>query len=285
MSDYKVKFEVFEGPLDLLLYLIKKEEVDIYEVNLTKLATQFIEHIETMRLLDLEIAGEFLVMAATLMYIKSRELLPVDQQAQVEGEEEGEDPRWELIRQLVEYKKFKDAAAQLQALELRQENIFPRTPPKPEFEAEPVHGAEASIFDLVNAVSAILQRITKSGDQRDIFEDKFSVSQKIEHLMQTISQRPRLRFSELFEGVTSRSEVVCTFLALLELIRLKQVVATQPEVFGEIEIARSEPAAAPAPDAPVPTVTNTTAAEAAAEPAAGVANPGSGGSAPEAFAT
>ena len=123
--DYKVKFEVFEGPLDLLLYLIKKEEVDIYEVNLTKLATQFIEYIETMRLLDLDIAGEFLVMAATLMYIKSRELLPVDQQVQAEGEEEEEDPRWELIRQLVEYKKFKDAAAQLQALEIASGKHLP----------------------------------------------------------------------------------------------------------------------------------------------------------------
>src|SRR5947199_6071804 len=125
MAEYKVKFQVFEGPLDLLLYLIKKDEVDIYEVNLTRLATQFIEYIETMRLLDLEIAGEFLVMAATLMYIKSRELLPVDQRAEVEGDEEGEDPRWELIRQLVEYKKFKDAAAQLAVLEARQEAIFP----------------------------------------------------------------------------------------------------------------------------------------------------------------
>src|SRR5512134_1321606 len=123
MADYKVKFEVFEGPLDLLLYLIKKEEVDIYEVNLTRLATQFIDYIETMRLLDLEIAGEFLVMAATLMYIKSRELLPVDQQVQTEGEDE-EDPRWELIRQLVEYRKFKDAAAQLQSFELEQERIY-----------------------------------------------------------------------------------------------------------------------------------------------------------------
>src|SRR3974390_130054 len=128
MAEYNVKFEVFEGPLDLLLYLIKKEEVDIYEVNLTRLATQFIEYIETMRLLDLEIAGEFLVMAATLMYIKSRELLPVEQRTEVEGEEEGEDPRWELIRQLVEYKKFKDAATQLQVLEERQEEIFPPAP-------------------------------------------------------------------------------------------------------------------------------------------------------------
>src|SRR3974390_3111358 len=136
MPEYKVKFEVFEGPLDLLLYLIKKEEVDIYEVNLTRLATQFIEYIETLRLLDLEIAGEFLVMAATLMYIKSRELLPVEQRPEVEGEDEGEDPRWELIRQLVEYKKFKDAAAQLQALEARQEAVFPRVPVKLEFESE-----------------------------------------------------------------------------------------------------------------------------------------------------
>src|SRR5207344_2161758 len=121
MSEYKVKFDVFEGPLDLLLYLIKKQEVDIYEVNLTRLAAQFIEYVEVMRMLDLDIAGEFLVMASTLMYIKSRELLPVEQQVVVEGEEEGEDPRWELIRQLVEYKKFKDAAAKLSVLEERQE--------------------------------------------------------------------------------------------------------------------------------------------------------------------
>src|ERR1700739_4144299 len=174
MADYKVKFEVFEGPLDLLLYLIKKEEVDIYEVNLTKLATQFIEYIDTMRLLDLEIAGEFLVMASTLMYIKSRELLPVEQQAQVEGEEEGEDPRWELIRQLVEYKKFKDAAAQLQTLEPRQENIFPRVPGKLEYESERAPRNEASLFDLINAVSAVLQRFSQRPEQRDIFEDKWS---------------------------------------------------------------------------------------------------------------
>jgi len=106
MAEYKVQFEVFEGPLDLLLYLIKKEEVDIYEVNLTNLATQFIAYIDMMREFDLEIAGEFLVMASTLMYIKSRELLPVDQQVVVEGEDEGEDPRWELIEK-VEKKKEK----------------------------------------------------------------------------------------------------------------------------------------------------------------------------------
>lgn len=242
MAEYKVKFEVFEGPLDLLLYLIKKEEVDIYEVNLTSLATQFIQYIETMRLLDLEVAGEFLVMAATLMYIKSRELLPVDQQVQVEGEEEGEDPRWELIRQLVEYKKFKDAAAQLAVLESRQEDVFPRLPVKLEFESEPTPRNEASLFDLLNAVNSVLQRFNQRPDQRDIFEDKWSVSEKIEFLMRMISERSPLRFSQLFENVTSRSEVVVTFLALLELIRLKQLLAEQVEAFGEIEIRRAMPA-------------------------------------------
>lgn len=245
MAEYKVQFEVFEGPLDLLLYLIKKEEVDIYEVNLTKLATQFIEYIETMRLLDLEIAGEFLVMASTLMYIKSRELLPVDQQVLVEGEEEGEDPRWELIRQLVEYKKFKDAAAQLQVLEVARENTFPRQPGKVEFEADRAQPKpEVSIFDLLNAVNVVLQRFTKRDDLRDIYDDKWTVSEKIEHLMKTLSERPRVTFSELFAQAASRSEVVCSFLALLELIRLRQLVCVQPEPFAEIEIARVQNAAA-----------------------------------------
>lgn len=253
MSEYKVKFEVFEGPLDLLLYLIKKEEVDIYEVNLTKLATQFIEYIEMMREFDLEIAGEFLVMASTLMYIKSRELLPVDQRAETEEEEEGEDPRWELIRQLVEYKKFKDAAAQLQTLEARQENVFPRVPGKVQFENEkPAPKPDVSIFDLLNAVNSVLKRFEKRDPTRDIFEDKWTVSEKIEYIVRAITTRGAMRFSELFEDATSRSEVVCTFLALLELIRLKQLVCAQSEDFGEIEIKQRPAAVATAasPDTP-----------------------------------
>jgi segregation and condensation protein A len=252
MADYNVKFEVFEGPLDLLLYLIKKEEVDIYQVNLTRLATQFIEYIDTMRLLDLEIAGEFLVMAATLMFIKSRELLPVEQRVEVEGEEEGEDPRWELIRQLVEYKKFKDAAVQLQTLEARQENIFPRAPGRMEFAPEDTSRVEVSIFDLVNAVNVVLKRFNQRDDPRDIFEDKWTVSEKIQHLLQTLSERAGLKFSELFADATSRSEIVVTFLALLELIRLKQLLALQREPFGEIEICRAAPGAAAAGPAPMP---------------------------------
>jgi len=242
--DYKVKFEVFEGPLDLLLYLIKKEEVDIYEVNLTHLATEFIGYIEMMRMLDLEIAGEFLVMAATLMYIKSRELLPVDQQVTPEGEEEeAEDPRWELIRQLVEYKKFKDAAAQLQSLETRQDQIYPRTPSKPEFEEAPLEGrGDVSIFDLLQALNKVLKRLAEAPQQRDIFEDKWTVSEKIEEVLQRLTRHPRFRFSDLFAHATSRTEVVVTFLALLELIRLRQLTVSQAESFGEIEINKAEEA-------------------------------------------
>jgi segregation and condensation protein A len=247
MSDYKVKFEVFEGPLDLLLYLIKKEEVDIYQVNLTRLATQFIEYIDVMRMLDLEIAGEFLVMASTLMYIKSRELLPVDQQVAGDEDEDLDDPRWELIRQLVEYKKFKDAAARLQVREAMQDNIFARLPAKPEFNIDtPAPRPEVSIFDLINAVNSILKRMTNREELRDIFEDKWTVSEKIEQLVALTNSEPVVSFSRLFAVATSRSEVVVTFLALLELIRMKHIVITQPEAFGEIEIRQAPSPAAPA---------------------------------------
>ncbi|HAL91623.1 MAG TPA: chromosome segregation protein ScpA, partial [Verrucomicrobia bacterium] len=123
-EEYKVKLEVFEGPLDLLLYLIKKEELEIHNIPMEKITSQYIQYIELMKMLDLNIAGEFLVMAATLMMIKSRMLLPVEDRPEMEEEEE--DPRWDLVRQLVEYKKFKDAALHLESLELRREDIFGR---------------------------------------------------------------------------------------------------------------------------------------------------------------
>jgi len=177
---------------------------------------------------------------------------------QPEGDDDEEDPRWELIRQLVEYKKFKDAAAQLAVLELRQDDVFPRRPGKIEFGPEGPARSEASVFDLVNAVNNVLKRFTKRDDPREIFEDKWSVSEKIEILLKEISERTRMKFSDLFVAVTTRSEVVVTFLALLELIRLKQLAAVQPEPFGEIEICRAVPPLVaiepmePAPAAPSP---------------------------------
>lgn len=249
MLENKVQLDVFEGPLDLLLYLVKKEEVNIYEVNLTKIASQFIQYIDLMRQLDLEVAGEFLVMAATLMYIKSRELLPVEQQAQVaEDDQDEEDPRWELIRRLVEYKKFKDAAAALQDKETLQENTFARLPGKLEFATEgPAPKPDVSLFDLVNAVSNILKRFNERDETRDVFEDKWTVSEKIDYVLKLTKDRGRLQFSELFASSTTRIEVIVTFLAVLELIRLKVLTALQPEAFSEIEIVAVTPAvAAPA---------------------------------------
>ncbi|HEX7570039.1 MAG TPA: segregation/condensation protein A, partial [Verrucomicrobiae bacterium] len=206
------------------------------------------EYIDLMRAFDLEVAGEFVVMASTLMYIKSRELLPVDQQVVVEAEEEGEDPRWELIRQLVEYKKFKDAAAQLQTLEERQGNVFPRVPGKIEFHAEAAPAKpEVGIFDLLNAVNSVLKRFQeKTAGTREIYEDKWTVSEKIEFILKLIAERGSVKFSELFESAANRAEVVCTFLALLELIRLKQLACVQPEPFAEIEISQAVVSAVPA---------------------------------------
>jgi segregation and condensation protein A len=251
MSDTKVQLEIFEGPLDLLLYLVKKEEVDIHEVNLTKIATQFIEYVQLMKELDLDIAGEFLVMAATLMYIKSRELLPKNQQMEAPEDEDEEDPRWELIRQLVEYRKFKDAAAKLQERELLQEQVYARVPGRPEFTAEPAapQKPEVSIFDLVNAVSSILKRFGQRTQTRDVFEEKWTVSEKIEMIGSLLRQKSRMRFSELFEEAMHRSEIVVTFLALLELIRMKHLRVTQEEAFAEIEISAAAPPPPPLPHA------------------------------------
>jgi segregation and condensation protein A len=235
--DYKVRLEVFEGPLDLLLYLIKREEVDVYDISIERITKQYLEYLDTFRMLDLELAGEFVVMAATLIYIKSRSLLPVHQQPPEEEADE-EDPRWDLIRQLVEYKKFKDAATYLHQRELLQEGIISRIPDKPDFgDLAALLKTEVSIFDLINAFQKVLRRIASQRENlREIFEENFTVSEKIEHILIVLRHISRVAFSELFAQAASRTEVVVTFLALLELIRLKQLRVTQENLFGEIQI-------------------------------------------------
>jgi segregation and condensation protein A len=239
--DYKVKLEVFEGPLDLLLYLIKNDEVDIYDISIERITSQYLEYLETFRMLDLELAGEFVVMAANLIYIKSRSLLPVHQQPPDEEAEE-EDPRWDLIRQLIEYKKFKDAAFQLHQRELHQETLIARIPEKPDFkETDALLKSEVGIFDLISAFQKVLKKLdNKREDLREIFEENYTVSDKIDHIMQTIETRQSIAFSTLFADAASRTEIVVTFLALLELIRLKQLRITQESSFAEIEIRRVE---------------------------------------------
>ena len=238
MPDFKIQFKVFEGPMDLLLFLVKKQEVDIYEVNITRLAAQFIEYVELMKQLDLEQAGEFIVMASTLMYIKSRELLPVDEQVEDTEDDDAADPRWDLIRSLVEFKRFKDASDDLQRLEIEREKVYTRRPGSIPIDPLPMgNRLEASIFDLVGAVNELLRRVAeREAAQGEIVEDRWSISGKIVAIRQQLGQAGRLKFSELFDGACSRGEVVATFLALLELVRLRQLMATQDDSFGEIEI-------------------------------------------------
>lgn len=239
MEDYKVKLDVFEGPLDLLLYLIKRDEVDIYDISIERITKQYLAYLEAFQVLNIELAGEFIVMAANLLYIKSRTLLPVDlQMADEEADEE--DPRFELIRQLIEYKKFKEAAASLRDQEALRENLFPRSPVTPELTPqETLLVEEVGIFDLINAFQKVLKRLEKKPENlREIFAENFTVSDKIDHVLRVLRVGVSLRFEELFADAASRTEIVVTFLAMLELIRLKQLRVRQEAHFGEIWIDR-----------------------------------------------
>ncbi|PYL09768.1 MAG: chromosome segregation protein ScpA [Verrucomicrobia bacterium] len=234
-TDYKVRLEIFEGPLDLLLYLIKRDEIDIYDISLERITHQYLEYLQAFTELNIDLAGEFLVMAANLIYWKSRSLLPADQQPPEEDADE-HDPRWELIRQLIEYKKFKDAAAELHRRELEQERTFPREGAAPPPDG-PLRLDEVGIFQLINAFQAVIKRVEARQDVQEIFGERFSVSEKIDLILQRVGGGASLRFSDLFGAMASRVEVVVTFLALLELIRLRQVHALQRSLFEEIEIA------------------------------------------------
>ncbi len=236
-SDYKVKLEIFEGPLDLLLYLIKRDELDIYEISLERITRQYLEYLQAFKELNIDVAGEFVVMAANLIYHKSRSLLPVDQQPPEEDAEE-DDPRWDLIRQLIEYKKFKEAAAQLQVRQLEQEGVFVRQSDGSDFAVTaPLRLGEVGIFQLINAFQNVIKRVEARENLREIFGEHFTVSDKIDWILQRMADGVALRFSELFASMASRVEIVVTFLALLELIRLHQVRVTQSDPFEEIEIA------------------------------------------------
>lgn len=237
-NDYKVRLEIFEGPLDLLLYLIKKDEVDIHAISIERITRQYLDYINTFKLLNIDLAAEFIVMAANLMYLKSRTLLPKVEQPPEEDAED-DDPRWELIRQLIEYKKFKDAAGFLSFKEIEQEGRFAHQPDAVEAPAETSPTlAEVSIFDLIRAFQNVLKRFEASHDFGDIIDDRYTVADKIEMLMGRFLPGDFRRFDELFESATTKAEVIVTFLALLELMKLNQFVVRQNELLGEIVIER-----------------------------------------------
>ena len=235
---YKVKLEIFEGPLDLLLYLIKKEELGIQDISISAVTDQYLQYLELMRMLDLDIAGEFLVMAATLMHIKSKMLLPPEE---TEAEVEEEDPRDELIRKLLEYKKFKEAADKLKGKELEQKEVFSRPNVKQHIEDDPNDDQlyfEASIFDLLSAFSKVLKEVPKNR-LYEVVKDEVTVSEKIHEIFHLLVKRPVIYFLELFNKARNKIEIIATFLALLELIRMKEVVIRQDKVFGDIKIIRN----------------------------------------------
>lgn len=237
-AEYKVRLEIFEGPLDLLLYLISKDEIDIYDISIERITKQYLDYIESFKLLNIDLASEFIVMAAKLMYIKSRTLLPRSEQPPEEDAEE-DDPRWELIRQLIEYKKFKDAAGALAQKAREQEDFFAHSPEKTEpVDPENAPLAEISIFDLIRAFQGVLKRFEEAHDLGDIIDDRFTVSDKIEFLLGHLQPGQSQSFQSLFASASTKSEVIVTFLALLELMKLNQFVVWQDQVLGDIEIER-----------------------------------------------
>ncbi len=250
-EDYLVRLDIFEGPLDLLLYLVRKEEVELYDLSLERLIQQYLDYLAAVPQPDLDRAGDFIAMAAHLIYLKSRRLLPPDQLPSGTEYAEEIDPRWELIRQLVEYKKFKDVAGHLQSVETSRLDRFtrpPGMPPEIDRDEEMLSGALAlgdiGVFDLLKAFQKTLRRFeAKTADTRTvIFEENFTVADKIETLRGLMAQScgQGLTFTELFARTSSRVEMVVTFLALLELVRLKQLRVVQPAAFEEVTIFQQE---------------------------------------------
>ncbi len=227
---YKVQLEVFEGPLDLLLHLIKMDEIDIYDIPIDRITKQYLDYLEVLRMLDLAVAGEFVLMAATLMYIKSRLLLPPEEQPPLEEEEE--DPRLDLVRQLVEYKKFKEIAEDLAQKEAHQSRLFSRVTTADGLGLGPKE-LDVSIFDLIGAFSTVLKKLQGEG-LREIYEETFTVADKILAIRERLQQQGKIEFQELFAGATSKAEVIAMFLAILELMRLKEIRGAQEQPFGPI---------------------------------------------------
>ncbi len=230
-SGFDIHLRNFEGPLDLLMHLIQKNEMDIYDIPIAEITSQYLAILDTMRNLNLDVAGEFLLMAATLLHIKSRMLLPVHQDDEIAEEEE--DPRAELVRRLLEYQKYKAAASTLENRDLLDRNVFVRNFPAPELAEPEVELESVSLFDLVEAFRALFQRLPES-KVHEVEAERLSVADRINAVLAILSQRESLEFLELFSARADRHEVVVTFLALLELVRLRTVRLMQNSRFGSI---------------------------------------------------
>ena len=241
-----VKLARFEGPLDLLLHLIKRDEIDIYDIPIAHITQQYLAYLELMRQLDLDVAGEFLVMAATLMRIKAKMLLPLPGP----GEEEDEgDPREELVQRLVEYRQFKEAAGTLKDREAERRMLFERGMVPGENEAGPLPLASVTLFDLLDALNRMMSRLPEPAVY-DVRAEAYDVEDKMSLIARTVAEQGSVSFTALMMACRARAEVIVTFIALLELVKLGQVGVTQAEAFGDILIVARNPEGSVA-DAPV----------------------------------
>jgi len=232
---YQVRLDIFEGPLELLLYLVRKNEIEISEIPIATVCHQYLEYLDLMNALNLDFAGEFLVLAATLAYIKSRTLLPATEEEEME-----EELHFDLAQHLLEYKRYKEAANTLTRQTILEKDEFIRsyvtedfTPPETD-ESD----IEVNLFELLDALKGVLKRVE---DKKGIFEvtkEKITVTEKVVEILGKLKQQKSISFASLFDELTTREEVIATFLALLELLRQRMVRALQSTPFGPIRIVR-----------------------------------------------
>jgi segregation and condensation protein A len=235
---YEVKLDIFEGPLDLLLYLIKKNEIDIYDIPIALITEHYLEHIEMMRYLNLDVAGEYLVLASTLIHIKSKMLLPAQEEGNEDNEEET-DPRSELVKQLLDYQVFKEAATQLEQRPLLERDIFIRGH-SVEYQGaemgEDETDMELSVFELVEA----FYRIFSAAGEKEFMEidvEKMSLTDRINEIMEKLAEKKKLTFAELLGDYSNRKMILYSFLAILELMKLRMIKVYQASSFGVIRVA------------------------------------------------
>lgn len=231
---------MFEGPLDLLLYLIKKNHIDICDIPIAEVTEQYLGFIEMMKMLNLDVVGDFLVMAATLMQIKSKMLLPPDP---LEEQEQEEDPRDELVQRLLEYKRFKEIAEELKDKESKRQDLFARRLDEDiarelKEEAKEVY-FEVSLFDLINALTKALKKIPQDSPY-ELTEEEYTVDEKVHSILHILVNQPQIRMSYLFNQARNKLEAIVTFIAVLELIRLKEITVIQKRLFDDIELARNK---------------------------------------------
>lgn len=232
---YKVDLEVFEGPLDLLLHLIRKNDVDILDIPVAFILEQYMSHLELMEELNIDLAGDFLLLASELLHIKSKMLLPDIEDA--EAEDELSDPRSDLVRRLLEYQRYKEAAQELIQRPMLGRDVFTQAVVIDEVEAEE-EPVEADLFHLISSFYELLKKAPKK-TVHEVQVERVSVTERIYELMDFLREKPMVEFTRLFEGATTRDRLIVTFLAILEMARLKMLQVTQSEACGEIYLVPS----------------------------------------------